>query len=345
MFVPPGMLPQMMQMRQRYPDPPGKSGAPVEKDLYQLLRVPVTAKEAEIRKAYRELSRKHHPDKGGETQLYQDLTRAHAILSDPEKRACYDAYGSEYEKIPNIQLFVQELRPDNLEITLRLSTRECLKGKQTTLNYRRMTGPGASQMASVNVNVPVNVPDGHRLIFHGQGTLDADKPLPGHLVVVVVEQPTAPGPNNSPCKRVGGPNGLVLFRKSVTLAEAVCGGPIDLELPDGSHTTFVTNVVRPGQWYVLEGTTPTMYVMFEVDFPTELTAAQQEELRRLFHHPLPEHENHVRSHLAMVPREVLDQKVATAQQQAAEEESENASALRSGGGGGPGGVVQECRTQ
>ena len=62
-------------------------------DLYDVLGVDESATPAEIKKAYRKLSLKHHPDKGGDANLFKEVTRAYEVLSDGDKRALYEAGG------------------------------------------------------------------------------------------------------------------------------------------------------------------------------------------------------------------------------------------------------------
>lgn len=58
--------------------------------FYEVLGVPKTATAAEIKKAYRKLALKNHPDKGGDPELFKTITVAYEVLSDPEKREVYD---------------------------------------------------------------------------------------------------------------------------------------------------------------------------------------------------------------------------------------------------------------
>lgn len=63
-------------------------------DLYAILGVESAASADEIKKAYRKLALKHHPDRGGTKEKFQALSIVYSILSDEEKRKVYDETGS-----------------------------------------------------------------------------------------------------------------------------------------------------------------------------------------------------------------------------------------------------------
>jgi len=64
------------------------------KDYYKTLGVEKNASADEIKKAFRKLAHKHHPDKGGDEKKFKEVSEAYQILSDEKKRAEYDTYGS-----------------------------------------------------------------------------------------------------------------------------------------------------------------------------------------------------------------------------------------------------------
>src|SRR3989344_2410660 len=63
------------------------------KDYYQILGIPKSASREEIKKAFRKLAHKYHPDKGGgDDSKFKEVNEAYQILSDDRKRAEYDSY-------------------------------------------------------------------------------------------------------------------------------------------------------------------------------------------------------------------------------------------------------------
>jgi len=62
-------------------------------NYYDTLGVKKTATPDEIKKAFRKLARKHHPDAGGDEEKFKEINEAYETLSDEEKRTAYDQYG------------------------------------------------------------------------------------------------------------------------------------------------------------------------------------------------------------------------------------------------------------
>lgn len=59
-------------------------------NYYKLLGITESASPEEIKKAYKKMAMKHHPDKGGDPEMFNNISTAYSILSDPKKKQKYD---------------------------------------------------------------------------------------------------------------------------------------------------------------------------------------------------------------------------------------------------------------
>ncbi len=133
-----------------------------EDDYYDILGVSRNATEAEIKKAYRHLAKAHHPDrnpgdKSAEEKL-KTINEAYEVLSDPEKRANYDRYGTADFQGINMNGFSDIFRDffngfggfgmgrrsragpppgDNLRVTIQLTFEEAFFGTEKEIAFNR----------------------------------------------------------------------------------------------------------------------------------------------------------------------------------------------------------------
>jgi len=68
----------------------------MQKNYYNILGVDKKASKDDVKKAFRKLAQKHHPDKGGDEATFKEITEAYSVLSDEKRRREYDAYGQTF---------------------------------------------------------------------------------------------------------------------------------------------------------------------------------------------------------------------------------------------------------
>ncbi len=74
-----------------------------DRDFYEILGVPRTAAREEIQRAYRKLARSYHPDVNKDPSAedrFKEVSEAYEVLSDPETRRRYDAFGRDFRQVP-----------------------------------------------------------------------------------------------------------------------------------------------------------------------------------------------------------------------------------------------------
>jgi curved DNA-binding protein len=159
-------------------------------DYYNTLGITKDATPDEIKKAFRSLASKHHPDKGGDTATFQKIQEAYATLSDPEKKAAYDN-PSPFGQNPNggwqqasgvppgFEQFFHQFgnspfgdmfgrRPQrnrNINLQTEITLEEAFQGKEIIASYR--TGNG--QERTFEVKIPPGCYDGIVLRIAGAG--------------------------------------------------------------------------------------------------------------------------------------------------------------------------------
>ncbi len=122
-----------------------------QKNYYILLGVHNTVSFEELRSAYRELAKKHHPDKNPNNKVaeeyFKEIQEAYATLSNPEKRKKYDIFCL-FGKAPSQQ------RPNNGNSAAGTTN---AKPKPHNQNYGKQKNPGFKQDKTENYQIPLSI--------------------------------------------------------------------------------------------------------------------------------------------------------------------------------------------
>jgi len=246
------------------------------KDYYQIMGVGRDAPADDIKRAYRKLARKYHPDVSKEKDAearFKEVGEAYEVLRDPEKRAAYDALGArkpgeEFRPPPDWQFdhggtetdagahsdFFEQLfgglgrgrrgsfRSRGLDTAgqVEVTLEEAFRGTERRLSLQRVAVDerGRAQPAAqqLTVRIPAGVVDGQRIRVQSQGEPGMGGGPPGDLFLEVRLLP----------HRWFRPEGrdirldLPVTPWEAALGETVrvptLGGRVDLKLPKGSQT-------------------------------------------------------------------------------------------------------------
>jgi curved DNA-binding protein len=244
-------------------------------DYYEVLGVPRDADADAIRRAYRKLARKYHPDlnsDGDAEERFKELGEAYEVLSDAEKRARYDRLGARWREAEreapdeSFEEFVAHhgfgdgthvefgedlfealfgaragraggpLRGHDREALLELSIEDALTGGR-----RRLTLAGRE----VSVNFPAGIGDGQLIRMAGQGAEGDDGGPRGDLFLRVVLKP-------HPRFRRRGADDLDVD-VPITPSEAALGATVAVETPTGTARVRVPAGSSSGRRLRLRG--------------------------------------------------------------------------------------------
>eukprot|EP00746_Dinoflagellata_sp_MGD_P167369 gnl/MRDRNA2_/MRDRNA2_97927_c0_seq1.p1 gnl/MRDRNA2_/MRDRNA2_97927_c0~~gnl/MRDRNA2_/MRDRNA2_97927_c0_seq1.p1 ORF type:complete len:337 (+),score=63.47 gnl/MRDRNA2_/MRDRNA2_97927_c0_seq1:130-1140(+) len=110
-------------------------GSDIPEDLYEVLEVPEDADQGTLKKSYRALSIKYHPDKNaGEAKRFNAIRDAYEVLSDPEKRVLYDTGGMDILKPENLQNLPET---EDISMNVQFTVAESYTGMAKKFKVRR----------------------------------------------------------------------------------------------------------------------------------------------------------------------------------------------------------------
>ena len=267
-----------------------------KRDYYLVLGVPRDATEQDIKRAFRELARKHHPDVSShdDGERFREINEAYAVLSDKDQRARYDRWGHPDEGGSGLGAVVdaaQEMIRDvlrrgrakpkgrDLRYTLEVTFEEAAFGATKTIQI-----PGAdNKPRDFSVVVPAATKDGTVKQYKGEGEPSRAGGAAGdlHVIVRVAE--------HAAFRR----DGIDVHSDyTIQFTQAALGAVIDLPTLDGPVKMRIPEGTQPGRVFRIRGRGIPQapgknaprgdhLVHINIEVPTELTARQRQLIEEL----------------------------------------------------------------
>ena len=294
------------------------------RDYYELLGVPRTATAEEIKTAYRRLARKYHPDVNpGDASAearFKEINEANEVLTDPEKRTQYDAFGSNWRRTGSFdQAFRQsgvgragfgagfggggtgfsdffealfggatgsrtaasQSMEADVEERLEVTLTEVMSGGRRAFTVRLPSLDGTVRQRRIDVTIPAGVRDGQRLRIAGEGAVRADGSRGDLFLKVKTMEDSRFGRNGDDLS----------IRVEVGLTEAMLGAEVLVPTLEGKNlsmrvppeTSDGARLRLRGQGLPLPGDRGQgdMVVRIDVQLPKNLTDPERDLFRKL----------------------------------------------------------------
>ena len=282
-------------------------------DYYQVLGVDKNASDEDIKKAYRKLARKYHPDVNPNNteahKRFQQINEANEVLSDTEKRKKYDQYGKDWKHAEQFEQarrhqqqypgagagadFSGSFDPDDFSEFFtsmfgsegRRRSRQSFRGQDYEAELRLSLRDAAQthkQTLTVNgknvrITIPAGVENGQRIRLKGYGAQGVNDGNPGDLYITFRIDP------DPQFSRDGAD---LHTTQEIDLYTAVLGGENTVSTLDGmvkvkvaAGTQNGTKVRLKGKGfpvYKKEGQHGDLFVIFKVKIPMSLTERERE---------------------------------------------------------------------
>lgn len=277
-------------------------------DYYSILGVDRNADQDTIKKAYRSLASKHHPDKGGDTKKFQEIQAAYDILSDPDKRSQYDnpnpfgqssngnwqgfnqgqGFPGGFEQFfgPNLNDFFNtafgQRRPQSRNRHINLETQISLEdsylGGEVVASYK--LGNGVER--AFEVKIPRGISDGTTLRIQGAGeNIFTNMPSGDALITVRVKpHPRFQRQHNDLIEMIEVPVWDLILGKSIDV-KTISGETLNLTIKEGTQPDAILRLPGYGMPDLHTKIRGHHLIYMKVIIPNNLTEYQKTTLKTI----------------------------------------------------------------
>jgi curved DNA-binding protein len=165
-------------------------------NYYKILGLSKDASQEDIKKTYRKLSKKHHPDMGGDDEMFKKINEAYSVLGDEKKRKEHDnprrgfddifssgGFGSDFMESMFNQSRSRRYRGSDIKIDLTITVKDSMMGGEKEVSYYRMTKDFREERRSIKINIPQGADDGN--LFRVSGGGNQGESSPGDLIIII----------------------------------------------------------------------------------------------------------------------------------------------------------------
>lgn len=271
-------------------------------DYYSTLGLKRGATQEDIKKAYRSMAMKHHPDRGGDEKKFKEISAAYDILSNPEKKQMFDAgidpnnsnnrsgfnqgpfefhfgTGDLNDLFSNFGFGGRPMRRNkSFNITVEITLEEVLTGK----NIDAEIGIPNGKSKMINISIPPGIEHGQQIKYSGMGDNSITDIRPGDLIVnIFVKQ-------HSSYKREGD---NIIIEKQISVWDALLGSEIEIvtldkktlkiSIPQGTQPETVLSCKSEGLPNIRTKRRGNLFIKLKISIPKNLTKEQNQLIEQI----------------------------------------------------------------
>jgi len=267
-------------------------------DYYSTLGLSRGASDADIKKAYRSMAMKHHPDRGGDEKKFKEISQAYEFLSDPQKKQIIDMGGdpnAQPESGFNQGPFDFHFNSGNFEdifggfgfggfghrpmrknkslsINVEITLQDVLNGKDINAEV----GMPGGKKKMINIHIPAGIEHGQQIRYEGMGDAAVSDLRPGDLIVNVLVRP------HQEFKREGT---NIVVDKEISVWDALLGSnltvktldnkTLDINIPAGTQSETVFSCKGEGLPQMRNKVRGNLLIRIKILIPRNLNTAQR----------------------------------------------------------------------
>jgi len=276
------------------------------KDYYSILGVAPGASEEEIKRAYRTLAMKHHPDRGGDQAQFQEIQEAYSVLTDPQKKAEWEAqrhghpfmnagpggfhfnfaFGGQPFDINEIfgqgdpfsGFRQQQRRNRDLKVVIDLDLASTLEKQTKHISVKHLNGT----RHDVTVEIPRGVNGAVQMKYAGHGDHSYNDLPPGDLYIHfrVHENPNY-AIEGLDLVKVVKLNCLDAIVGSRLKIQGLDGKEFEISIPAGTQHGLRMRIIQQGLWSIDHPVRGNLIVQLELKVPTDLNPEQFVQIEKI----------------------------------------------------------------
>jgi DnaJ-class molecular chaperone len=273
-------------------------------DYYNTLGVNRNATQDEIKKAYRSMAMKHHPDRGGDERRFKEIEEAYRTLSDPQKKQMFDmgvdpnqqqgrgfynqgpfefhfGTGNMEDIFANFGFGSRPLRKNkSLSINVQLTLEDVLYGKDISAEVSTLRG----QKKLINISIPPGIEHGQQIRYEGMGDNSIPDIRAGDLIVNVMVVPH---------EKFHRDRDNLIYEHHISVWDAILGTSIEVPTLDkrklnvtiapGTQHDTVLSCRQEGLPNVKNRRKGNLLIKIKIDIPKNLDQTQIDYIKKIKH--------------------------------------------------------------